>query len=49
MTHGSIPRFYRPAFRDPRGRALAERMVTSFTDPIQMGQWIQAIADHGSG
>jgi ankyrin repeat protein len=49
MKDGSIPTSYRAAFHDPRGRALAERMVPAFTDPIQMGIWIQAIGENGSG
>jgi hypothetical protein len=48
MQRGSIPPSYQRAFRDPRGRALAERMVPAFTDPVHMGIWIQAIADHDS-
>jgi hypothetical protein len=49
MQRGSIPRHYRPAFRDPRGITLAKRMVPTFTDPLRMSIWIQAIADYGSG
>jgi hypothetical protein len=49
MQRGSIPRSYRMAFRDPRGRKLAERMIPAFTDPVHMGIWIQAMGDHRSG
>jgi hypothetical protein len=48
MHQGSLPQESIPAFHNPRGRALAERMVPAFTDPIKMGQWIQVIANHGS-
>jgi hypothetical protein len=46
MRQGWIRRSHRWAFADPAGHDLAMQMATAFTDPVRMGLWMQAIADH---
>jgi hypothetical protein len=44
MATGSLPASSPDAYRDPQGLALAERMVTTFTDPVHLAVWIQALS-----